>query len=175
MASTTDASGSSSIHADHSSHHLHRDCILRESISCFNRFVTRHWVVRQNRSSERCLAGGNTPARFLCAVRLHSIPWRMDVSATVAARIQHEVTEIAEVLARRQGKTVREVWSEALNPTARLLGCPEPRSAAIGHTWSFSPRGQLDIRRHRPSPRRSSLLALACKGVPARECPASFA
>jgi hypothetical protein len=38
----------------------------------------------------------------------------MDETETVAARIQQEVTEIAEVLARRQGKTVREVWNEAL-------------------------------------------------------------
>ena len=33
----------------------------------------------------------------------------------VAARIQEEVTEIAEVLARRQGKPIREVWTEALS------------------------------------------------------------
>jgi len=32
----------------------------------------------------------------------------------VAARIQEEVTEIAEVLARREGKPVRDVWAEAL-------------------------------------------------------------
>jgi hypothetical protein len=32
----------------------------------------------------------------------------------VSERIQEEVTEIAEVLARRQGKVVREVWTEAL-------------------------------------------------------------
>jgi hypothetical protein len=32
----------------------------------------------------------------------------------VAERIQQEVAEIAEVLARRQGKLVREVWTEAL-------------------------------------------------------------
>jgi hypothetical protein len=32
----------------------------------------------------------------------------------VAERIQEEVTEIAEVLARRQGKPVRDVWTEAL-------------------------------------------------------------
>jgi len=32
----------------------------------------------------------------------------------VAARIQEEVTEIAEVLARQQGKPIREVWTEAL-------------------------------------------------------------
>jgi hypothetical protein len=38
----------------------------------------------------------------------------VDEPETVAARIQQEVTEIAEVLARRQGKTVREVWNEAL-------------------------------------------------------------
>ncbi len=38
----------------------------------------------------------------------------MDEFATVAARIQQEVTEIAEVLAQRQGKTVREVWTEVL-------------------------------------------------------------
>ncbi len=37
-----------------------------------------------------------------------------DVS-DVAARIQEEVTEIAEVLARRQGKSVRDVWNEALS------------------------------------------------------------
>jgi hypothetical protein len=38
----------------------------------------------------------------------------MDDRETVAARMQREVTEIAEVLARRHGKTVREVWTEAL-------------------------------------------------------------
>jgi acyl-CoA reductase-like NAD-dependent aldehyde dehydrogenase len=32
----------------------------------------------------------------------------------VAERIQEEVTEIAEVLARRKGKPIREVWTEAL-------------------------------------------------------------
>jgi acyl-CoA reductase-like NAD-dependent aldehyde dehydrogenase len=33
----------------------------------------------------------------------------------VAERIQEEVTEIAEVLSRRQGKPIREVWTEALS------------------------------------------------------------
>jgi hypothetical protein len=32
----------------------------------------------------------------------------------VAARLQEEVSEIAEVLARQQGKRVSEVWQEAL-------------------------------------------------------------
>jgi hypothetical protein len=45
---------------------------------------------------------------------LHSLQWRMDDAETVAAQMQREVTQIAEVLARRQGKTVREVWAEAL-------------------------------------------------------------
>jgi hypothetical protein len=33
----------------------------------------------------------------------------------VAERIQEEVTEIAEVLARQQDKPVRDVWTEALS------------------------------------------------------------
>jgi hypothetical protein len=33
---------------------------------------------------------------------------------TVTTRIQRDVTEIAEVPAQRKGKTVREVWNEAL-------------------------------------------------------------
>jgi hypothetical protein len=45
---------------------------------------------------------------------LQSIQWQVDECETVAARIQREVAEIAEVLARRQGKTVRKVWTEAL-------------------------------------------------------------
>jgi hypothetical protein len=33
----------------------------------------------------------------------------------IAASIQAEVTEIAEVLAREQGRPIRDVWEEALS------------------------------------------------------------
>jgi hypothetical protein len=34
---------------------------------------------------------------------------------TVHERLQREITEIAEVLARRQGKRARDVWEHALS------------------------------------------------------------
>jgi hypothetical protein len=43
-----------------------------------------------------------------------SMGWAVDDTDTVAARLHREVTEIAEVLARRQGKSIAEVWTEAL-------------------------------------------------------------
>ena len=56
------------------------------------------------------------------------------IHRTVTGRIQREVQEIAEVLSRRGGKTIIEVWSEALSLRrvryeTRVLEVEEERDA----------------------------------------------
>jgi hypothetical protein len=58
-----------------------------------------------------------------------------DGMSEVAERIQEEVTEIAEGLARREGKPVREAWTEAL--TLHRVRKGSHRTALVRSIYSY--------------------------------------